>query len=161
MELADLPAYLGKIASKVPDGAVPAAVFMAVTYQKAVQRNLAVTRHDPFTFTPSPPGFFPSAISGDLGRSISMSGAGGGGGRGYARVSSDLIYSAVQEFGHVMHSHSWRRPMTWYNAGRWWSRHEVTVPPRPYMRPTTIQCIANGSLGDAAARGFEIAVWGR
>lgn len=160
MEPGALPGYLEAIKARVSTAPVPAAITMATTYQEAVQRNLSVTAHPRYTFTPSPPGAFPSKMTGNLRRHIIMSRAGGGGPAGFASITADTIYAAVQEYGHTMHAHSWRRPMTWFNEGRWWSRHEVTVPPRPYMRPTTAQVVADGSLTRAAMRSFEIDVWG-
>lgn len=159
MDVSELPAYLEGIAARVPGASLPAAIHMANTYQEAVQRNLSLTAHPRYTFTPSPPGAFPSKMTGNLRRHIVMSGYGGGGPVAFASITADTIYAAVQEYGHVMRAHSFRRPMTWFNEGRWWSRYEVRVPPRPYMRPTIAMVIADGSLSRAAMMEFEISVW--
>lgn len=155
-----LPGYLMTIAARVPGAAAPAALSMAEKYREAVQVRLMLINHAPFTFTPSPPGFYPALISGNLRRRVLLTGAGGGGGVGYASVSSTAFYAAIQEYGHTMHAHRLGKPMTWFNGGSWWSKYEVTVPPRPYMRPTTIQMIASGALQRAAIDAFNAIVWG-
>jgi phage gpG-like protein len=160
MDPSALPGYLEGFKARVPSAALPVAIEMARTYQSAVQRNLALLAHAPFTFTPSPPGAFPARMTGNLRRHIVFSGAGGASSIGWASISADTIYAAVQEYGHTMHAHSWRKPMSWYNEGQWWSKYEVKVPARPYMRPTTAQVIANGSLARGAMAMFTAIVWG-
>jgi phage gpG-like protein len=157
MDASELPAYLEAIAARADLAAVPAAVDMATTYQTRVRRNLALSSHAPFTRTPSPPGFFPSRISGNLGRHILMSGAGGSAGLGFASISAETIYAAVQEYGGSMSARS-RKYMHFFWSGEHFRKH-VTVLARPYMRPTTAIVIADGSLSRAAMRAFDITVW--
>jgi hypothetical protein len=85
--------------------------------------------HPPHTPTPSPPGQPPARISGHLRGGLSPTGpyptgAGFGG-----KVGPTAVYSRIQELGG--------------QAG--WG-HSVTLPPRPYMRPTRAAVIADGSL---------------
>lgn len=160
-DAAALPAYLEGIAQHIArDTSSPAVLAMGHSYERQVKDNLSRTAHPPYTFTPSPPGYFPSLMTGRLRRSVATAGPYGGGLESEASVAPHMFYAAVQEYGHTMHAHG-MRPMTWYNGGRWWSRHTVHVPARPYMRPTIAQAIANGSLGRAAADAFEFAAWGR
>jgi phage gpG-like protein len=157
----ELPGFLEALAERISrDGATPAVLAMAHTFERAVTRNLALTSHPAETFTPSPKGGFPSLISGDLRRSVFTTGGVSGGPVATASTGPHIFYAGIQEYGHDMHAHSTFRPMTWRNEGRWWSRYHVHVPPRPYMRPTIATCIANGSLGRAAGDAFEIAIWG-
>lgn len=161
MEPGDLPGYLEEISRRVSDAALPVAIVMAQTYQRGVKRNLSLTSHPLYTMTPVPPGGFPSLYTGNLRRHILLSRYGGSGGFATASVTADTIYAAVQEYGRVIRAKSWRKPMSWYNEGRWWSKYQVYVPPRPYLRPTTIQMIADGSLSRAAMEAFDVVVWGR
>lgn len=163
---AGLPAYLDGIKKHIADDtSAPAVLAMGHTYERQVKANLARTAHPPFTETPSPPGYFPSLMTGALRRSVFTSGPFGGGIMSESSVAPHIFYAAIQEYGHTMHAHSSIRPMTWYNSAKgrtgWWSKYEVHVPARPYMHPTTAEAIANGSLGRAAAAAFEIAAWGR
>jgi phage gpG-like protein len=160
VDAAGLPAYLQGIAQHIArDTSGPAAIAMGHTYERQVKANLARTAHPKYTFTPSPAGSFPSLISGALRRSVLTAGPFGGGLTSESSVAPHVFYAAVQEYGHTMHSHG-VRPMTWYNGGRWWSKHTVHVPARPYMHPTTAEAIANGSLSRAAMAAFEVAAWG-
>ncbi|WP_128381276.1 hypothetical protein [Streptomyces cavernae] len=85
--------------------------------------------HPPNTPIPSPPGQPPARITGHLRGSLSPTGpfptAGGFGGR----LGPTAVYSRIQELG-----------------GRAGRGHSVTLPPRPYMRPTRASVIADGSL---------------
>jgi hypothetical protein len=150
---------MGLMAKVSAIGADAAVLAMAHTYERAVKRNLALTSHPPFTVTPSPPGNFPSLMTGRLRRSVWTDGPRGGGGVAYASVAPHMFYAGVQEYGHRMHAHG-RRPMTWFNEGDWWSKRDVGVPARPYMRPTTIREVASGDLTAAAMAAFELGVWG-
>lgn len=95
--------------------------------------------HLPNTPTPSPPGQPPARITGHLRGGLSPTGpyptgAGFGG-----KLGPTAVYSRIQELGG--------------QAGR---GHSVTLPPRPYMRPTHQQMIADGSL-----RRVYIGAWRR
>lgn len=85
--------------------------------------------HLPNTPTPSPPGEPPARVTGRLVGSLSPTGpyptAGGFGGT----VGPTTVYSRIQELG-----------------GQTGRGHSVTLPPRPYMRPTRSSVIADGSL---------------
>lgn len=160
MDPSALPGFLEGLAVKVGNvGADAAVMAMAHTYERAVKANLSRTAHPPYTFTPSPPGSFPSLMTGRLRRSVISGGPYGGGGVASATVGPTMFYAGVQEYGHDMYSHSWRRGMIWFNEGQWWEKYHVHVPARPYMRPTTAQEVASGDLTFAAMAAFEFAVW--
>lgn len=156
----ELPAYLDAIRQRVNDlPATPASVAMARTYRTAVRRNLTLTAHVRGTVTPVPPGGFPSRESGALRDAILPGPATAGGPVAMASVQADIIYASVQEYGRNI----WRKNkkfMHFFYDGEQFRVH-VYVPPRPYMRPTVVQCIANGSLGRSAAKAFSAAVWGQ
>jgi len=85
--------------------------------------------HPPNTPTPSPPGQPPARISGHLRGGLSPTGPYPVGGGYGGKVGPTAVYSRIQELGG--------------QAGR---NHAVTLPPRPYMRPTHASVIADGSL---------------
>jgi phage gpG-like protein len=85
--------------------------------------------HPPHTPTPSPPGQPPARISGHLRGSLSPTGPYPTGGGFAGKLGPTAVYSRIQELGG--------------QAGR---NHSVTLPPRPYMRPTRASVISDGSL---------------
>ncbi|WP_443057318.1 hypothetical protein [Streptomyces sp. IBSBF 2950] len=97
--------------------------------QRRAWANLSRYSHPPNTPTPSPPGQPPARITGHLRGSVSPTGpyptAGGFGGK----VGPTAVYSRIQELG-----------------GQTGRNHSVTLPLRPYMRPTRASVIADGSL---------------
>lgn len=97
--------------------------------QRRAMTELSRYSHPPHTPTPSPPGQPPARITGHLLGSLSPTGpypiAGGFGGK----VGPTAVYSRIQELG-----------------GRAGRNHSVTLPPRPYMRPTRAKIVADGSL---------------
>jgi len=156
MDASELPGYLAEISGRVSSAAKPVVMAMAERYEREVKRNLSKTSHPRFTRTPSPPGGFPSLMTGRLRRSVLAAGPYGGGGIAMAEVAPHTIYAGVQEYGHTMHG---RPLMHFYNMGRWWSLETVHVPSRPYMRPTTAELVASGSLTVEAEAAFEVYVW--
>lgn len=85
--------------------------------------------HPPNTPTPSPPGQPPARITGNLRGSLSPTGPYPTGGGFGGKLGPTTVYSRIQELG-----------------GRAGRNHSVTLPPRPYMRPTRASVIADGSL---------------
>ena len=85
--------------------------------------------HPPHTPTPSPPGQPPARISGHLLGSLSPTGPYPTGAGFAGKLGPTAVYSRIQELG-----------------GQTGRNHSVTLPPRPYMRPTRAQVIADGSL---------------
>ncbi|MEV7034639.1 hypothetical protein AB0N99_30960 [Streptomyces sp. NPDC093272] len=85
--------------------------------------------HPPGTPTPSPPGQPPARITGHLRGGLSPTGPYPTGSGFGAKLGPTAVYARIQELGG--------------QAGR---NHSVTLPPRPYMRPTRAGVIADGSL---------------
>jgi hypothetical protein len=107
--------------------------------------KLTALSHTWDTFSPSQPGEPPAMISGDLAASMDarlMTGdeAWVGPTAGYGRTGD---YARIQELGGGMHGHPWMR---FFLEGRWWERHFIELPPRPYLEPSTEDVIASGRL---------------
>lgn len=97
--------------------------------QRRATAELSRYSHPPNTPTPSPPGQPPARISGHLLGSLSPTGPYPTGGGMAGKVGPTAVYSRIQELG-----------------GRAGRNHSVTLPPRPYMRPTRAKVLADGSL---------------
>lgn len=125
----DFDAALDLLAVRVRTATRSAAKQATRHVQRRAWAHLSRYFHAPNTPTPSPPGQPPARITGHLRGSVSPTGpyptAGGFGGR----VGPTAVYSRIQELGG--------------QAGR---NYAVTLPPRPYMRPTRASVIADGSL---------------
>lgn len=98
-------------------GASAGSTAAAEALQGVIQHKLTEKSHEPDTPTPSRPGEPPARITGDLTSSVEVHPELGAEGL-EAEVRTDLIYSAIHEFGG--------------NAGRGGSAH---LPERPYFRP--------------------------
>jgi hypothetical protein len=159
MDPSEVPALLQGIAVRAGYGATPAVTAMAVTYQRAVKYTLSLRTHTETEFTVGGRGLPPAKRSGKLRGSVTKA-IGGGDPVASASVAPHTIYAAVQEMGDIMHP-ARKKYMHFVNDGGEWYLKEVKVGPHPYMRPTTARCIANGSLGRAAAKAFTVAVWGQ
>ena len=162
MDPSELPAYLRGIADRIEaDASTPAVLAMAHTFERAVKRTLSLRSRGMHDFRPRGERGQPPAIrSGALRGSVRTFGTTPGGLVASSRVAPFVFYAGVQEWGHEMHA----RPggyMNFWSGGEWYLKQHVHVGPNPYMRPTIAACIANGSLGRAAADAFEVAAWGR
>jgi phage gpG-like protein len=150
---------LDGIADRASVAASPAVLAMAHTFERAVKRTLSLRTRGMHDFrNPGERGQAPAMRSGALRSSVTSAG-GGGAPVAEASVAPHVFYAGIQEWGGEMHA----RPggyMHFISGGEWFLK-EVHVGPNPYMRPTLVACIGNGSLGRAAAQAFEIAVWGR
>jgi phage gpG-like protein len=122
-------AALDRIAQRVRSATRSAVKDATRLVERRASVELGRYYHPPGTPTPSPPGQPPARISGHLRGSLSPTGpypvAGGFGGK----LGPTAVYSRIQELGG--------------QAGR---NHSVTLPPRPYMRPTQSKAMADGSL---------------
>jgi hypothetical protein len=124
-----LEAALDRIALRVRTATRAGAKEGIRLVQRRVFVQLSRYSHPPNTPTPSPPGQPPARISGHLRGSLSPTGPYPTGGGFGGKLGPTAVYSRIQELGG--------------QAGR---NHSVTLPPRPYMRPTRAQVIADGSL---------------
>lgn len=97
--------------------------------QRRAITELSRYSHPRGTPTPSPPGQPPARITGHLSGSLSPTGPYPTGGGFGGKLGPTAVYSRIQELG-----------------GRAGRNHSVTLPPRPYMRPTRSKVVADGSL---------------
>jgi phage gpG-like protein len=118
--MADLDGFEEMMAAlKAKQEAVQAATPRALSQaahrvEQSVKRLLGASSHPPGTPTPSPPGAPPSLVTGNLRRSITVGDVEGRGTHWSVTVSSNLVYSRIQQFGGT--------------AGR-----GAHLPARPYM----------------------------
>lgn len=122
-------AALDRIALRVRTATRSAVKDATRLVQRRATVQLSRYSHPRGTPTPSPPGQPPARISGYLRGSLSPTGPYPTGGGFGGKLGPTAVYSRIQELGG--------------QAGR---NHSVTLPPRPYMRPTQASVIADGSL---------------
>lgn len=171
MTPAELPGYLREIRARVAAAEVPVAQKMGSAYKDhLVNYTLHESgSHAPVTRTPAPagrpPAFMPGGLHGSLAGSVTQGPTYGGDGYGRTSVAPNTIYAATQQWGSVHTG----KPWMWLWVGyigpievlrRRWRRHEVKIPPRPYMNVAVDELIANGELSRVAADTFEAVVWG-
>lgn len=113
---------------------------MGTAYQRdVVIRELSRYSHPPGTGTPSPPGFPPARVTGQLAISIRTDPPIQVGSASWkTRVGPTAVYGRIQELGGV--------------TGR---NHATRLPPRPYLRPARNRMVANGSLQRVAIETFR------
>jgi hypothetical protein len=122
-----------------------------------VKVTLLKMSHDAGTPTPSPKGSPPAKISGDLARSVQRTPtvllAPGIASSTYGPT---VIYGTVQEFGMPI---SVKRKQVLANVatGQIFGT-SVVIPPRPFMRPTTVMLMESGKLAQAMADAFLAAL---
>jgi hypothetical protein len=171
----ELPDFLRALQAKAATSAHDVVMAMADAYKERVKDNLHRSEHAPFSRTPAPAGGFPSYISGNLSRSIVTIPGIDAGMRATAHVAPFSIYARVQESGAEIFARN-RRFLMWRTdyptaatnfkksaregGGLFlnFARH-VSIPARPYMSPTTRECVDDGSLTEAAMAAFQARVW--
>lgn len=173
----ELPAFLKAIRDRAATSAPPVVMAMADTYRDHVSHvTLQRYTNAPYSKTPSPPGQPPARISGELAGSVRSHLGPSSGLVARASTAPHTVYARVQEIGAeiTVKSRKYLKWLTNYPTSAtafWKSAREgdglflnfarsVTIPARPYMRPATRECIANGSLARAAMRAFMAKVWG-
>lgn len=141
-----------------PRAAVTAMAHLGVA---GTQVTLSQYSHPPGTPTPSPPGNPPAIITGQLRRSVTATPATQAGpGRYVATVGATAIYARIQEFGGVIVPVKASRLHWVDNAGHHFA-NQVTIPARPYLRPTTVKLAASGKLTEVASAAFLAALTAR
>jgi hypothetical protein len=159
MDPGELPAMFAQLEVRAGDSASPAVLAMSHQFERDVKRTLSLRTRPVGAFRdPGERGQPPAMRTGALRNSVITAG-GGGAVIAEASVGPTIFYAGVQEFGGSMHA----RPggyMRFRSGGEWFLKH-VRVGPNPYMRPTLAADIGSGTLGRAAADGFDIAMWGR
>jgi hypothetical protein len=159
--LAELPGVLKALRDKAATAAPVTVMAIADTYRDHL-KNVTLRRSfaAPGQFgTPAAPGQPPAWRTGELARSVTSVLGASSGLTATASVGPHTIYSRVQNQGAI------NRPtrahyMHWVNDGGEWFKKRVVIPPRPYMEPALEECIADGSLTEAAMEAFYAWVWG-
>jgi hypothetical protein len=173
----ELPDFLRAIRDRAADAAPETVMAMADTYQRHLTGvTLDRYSHPPFTKTPAPVGQPPARISGELAASVRSVLGPSSGSRAHATTAPHTVYARIQEIGGVIRAKrskylKWLTDYPTSATAFWKSAREgeglfmnfarsVVIPPRPYMRPATEECVANGSLTRAAMAAFMAKVWG-
>lgn len=140
-----------------PQAAVTAMAQLGVA---GTQVMLSKYSHPAGERTPSPPGEPPAVVTGQLRRSVIATPAvAESPGRYVATVGGTAIYARIQEFGGVIVPVHAKR-LFWSNAGGGHSAKQVTLPARPYLRPTVERLSTSGKLSEVAAAAFTKALGG-
>lgn len=161
MTPAELPGMWQAIKYRAVQGITDAANAMATAYQRRlVTSTLIRYTHPPQTKTPSPPGQPPALVTGTLRRSVRpVYAAGAPGGVATSFVAPHTVYARIQEYGgHIYPVRA--KFLRWVEDGVMHFAKHVYLPPRPYMRPTTAEMVADGALHRAALAAFATRVWG-
>jgi hypothetical protein len=136
---------------------------MAREFHKVVSdETLVRSSHARGTRTPAAPGDPPALVTGALKRSLRLYPAVSSGAyRAKSSVMPLIVYARIQELGGTVtakHTYVDRRGrvqpgyLRWGKDGSYRYARSVTIPPRPYMRPTHRKLIADGRLRQAAIR---------
>lgn len=160
-------ALLKEVRDKVATAAPECAMAMGRTHERHLTHVTLMESgaHPPVTQTPAAPGAPPASITGNLRRSVTCVPGAQGGSFATSLVGPHVTYAATQEWGGVHHG----SPSMWlwikYIGAaevkrRKWVRQTVTIPARPYMRPSRDAVVADGSVVRAANEAFMAHVWG-
>jgi len=153
---AELPAYLAAVRAKLQEEGPPKVAYaMARTFHKTVSDETLVRySHTRGTFTPSPPGEPPAIVGGALKRSLRLYPAiRTGPSSAQSKVVPLIKYARIQELGGTVHAQDGL--LHWKTNGKDHYASSVTLPPRPYMRPTHRKTIEDGRLRNAAIEALK------
>lgn len=134
---------------------------MSQEAQSDIRSELGKRSHAWSTKTPAPAGGPPARISGRLQASIiaSLPRQQAAGVWASDAGSKGSVYAHVQERG--MTIHATRAPyLVFFWIGRWHYRKSVTIPARPFVKPTVERLRASGRLHKVSADAFFRAVHG-
>lgn len=155
----ELPARLREMSGRVQsEGPRVAAYAMASAFLTEISVVvLARSSHPRGTRTPSAPGDPPALVGGALRRSMRLSPpVVTGTSRAVAKVSPRIVYARIQEAGGTVSTdkpHGLGSPQSGFFG------HSVTLPARPYMRPTARRMAASGQLRKAAVEAVQAVSW--
>ena len=155
-------AYFQAIADQVPAANQDANTRMSSRFSGDVSRTLRMTVHAPMPagpphdipfgiFYPAVKGAPPAYATGNLARSMVRTPASAGL-VSRAMVGNTAVYANVQEEGATLFPNS--AYLHWVNHRGSYFMRSVTVTEHPYFRRTLRFDIANGSLTEAAMKGF-------
>ncbi len=139
-----------------PKAAVTAMAHLGVA---ATVVQLSRTSHGKGEATTSAPGSPPAWVSGSLARSIIATPAVGVGAWASATIGPTIIYGRIQELGGTVNAKGGKK-LAWQGPGGMRFAKSVTLPARPYLRPTTEALVASGALTEVAAKAFTAALGG-
>lgn len=169
MRPSELPAYLATLRQKVADeGPEKAAYAMARAFHAELSDvTLVQYSHPRGMQTTSPPGQPPAIVGGHLKRSLRLYAAVRTGAySARSRVVPLIVYARIQELGGTVnashpgfklvmgpdgrHRFVQTGMLHWVSDGKHHFAQSVTLPPRPYMRPTHRRMVSDGRLRQAA-----------
>lgn len=155
---ADLAVTLRRMRARAAGPAVKAAATAAGRGgETATKMALQLTTHSAGTPTPSAPGAPPSKISGQLARSMQRAPTVvAGPGLASSTYGPTVIYGIVQEFGMTITVRS-KQVLANTETGQVFGP-TVTLPPRPFMRPTAVKFAESGMLAKLAGEAFTAAL---
>lgn len=151
MDVQELPLFTGRIAAGLQArGAAAAANAMALEFHRElVNVTLRKSSHPAGTPTPAAAGQPPALVTGTLRRSARAVPAVALGPRAVASVRVSVIYARIQEKGGTVKVVR-KRVLANKRTGQFFGK-QVTLPARPYMKPTRDLLIVSGRLRARAA----------
>jgi hypothetical protein len=160
VQVTELPLFLNRIGDTLASkGAAAAANAMAAEFHaELVNVTLRKSSHARGEVTASKPGSPPALVSGTLRRSARIVPAAVSGTRAVSSVRMGAVYARAQEKGAVIRPKRGSYLKFQYPAGSWHSVRSVTLPARPYMKPTLDLLRATGRLRSRAAQAVTVVV---
>ena len=137
-------------------GPAPEAAAKAMGVLAVATVQLELSRRSHAKGTPAgPPGEPPSVVDGHLRRSITVTPPLSMGSHKYmVAVGGTIVYARIHELGGVIVPRS-ARMLHWVDAsGTHHFARQVTIPPRPYLRPAAEKLKASGQLGVVAGKAW-------
>lgn len=113
--------------------------------ERAVKQTLTTSSHPAGTPTPSAPGTPPAIVTGTLRRSVQVADLEITPTGASVKVGPTTVYARIQELGGTITPRRAPR-LAFQVSGHWVTTMSATLPPRPYLAPTTARKIADGSL---------------
>jgi len=143
--------YLARIRQKIQSEGPPRVAYAMARefHEEVVDVTLTRFSHRRGTQTPSPAGEPPAIVGGHLRRSLRLYAASRTGQyTAESRVRPTIVYARIQESGGTIHAHG--KALHWTGGGVDFFAKSVTLPKRPYMKPTHEAVIRNGRMRRAA-----------
>ena len=157
---AEVAARLRVIAARAETEAPLAAVrALGAAGETATKLTLTKRTHTEGTRTPSPPGAPPALVTGMLRRSVIRAPARAlGPGAAVQVMGCHVVYGPVHEFGPVTIRSKGNYPLRNRNTGQVFG-YEVTIPRRPWMKPSMEALTASGLGTKACATAWAAALF--
>jgi hypothetical protein len=149
-EMVDLFIDAWQLGQKAPKAAADAMAEEIVWRTKEI--TLRQTMHPPGAWHNQQAGQPPAYASGNLARSMFYMPASQGI-RTSALVGNKAPYSRILEYGCAVHI-VYKKWLSWTDSGGTWYHKVLEIPEHPFLGPTVDDAIDDGSLLEAAIRGF-------